>query len=145
MTTPENSDSPSEETPEFNLADYEIEETDEEEESAEKTEQAHAIEDVRALLRQSAKEEKKAEATLKPLTEEPLQKISPEELTLTLSIEAGSIELPLEQLLSLKAGAVLETGLRPEQGVQLMVGKQCVGKGELIKIGDTIGVRILEI
>lgn len=164
MTTPEDSlPGESEESSEFNLADYEIEETEEEEESEEASlaEREETTEEVKlnieetmkesqALLRKLKEEKKKeklveSEEQTAPLEEAPLEKVKADELYLTLSVEAGTIQLPFKELLELKSGSVLEIGLSPEQGVNLMVGNQCIGKGELVKIGDAIGVRILDI
>ena len=153
MTTPNDPVPESEEeSSEFNLADYEIEESEEKEHSSEealktrteKTEES-SVEDVRALLKASVKDIENKEEAANPLSEKPLEKISPEELALTLIVEAGSIQLPYDRLLNLKAGTVLDIGLSPEQGVNLIVNGQCIGKGELVKIGETVGVRILQI
>ncbi len=60
-------------------------------------------------------------------------------------IEIDRIHLPLEKLLSLEPGNVLELPIRPEQGVYLTVHGKKIARGELIKLGDTVGVKILEI
>jgi len=68
-----------------------------------------------------------------------------EELPLTVTIELGSIQLSLEKLATLQPGNLLELNIRPEEGVDLVINGACVGKGELLKIGDVLGVRILEL
>jgi flagellar motor switch protein FliN/FliY len=60
-------------------------------------------------------------------------------------VEIDRIHMPLEKLLSLQPGNVLELPLRPEQGVYLTVHGKKIARGDLIKIGDAIGVKILEI
>lgn len=60
-------------------------------------------------------------------------------------VEIDRIHLPLEKLLSLEPGNVLELPIRPEQGVYLTVHGKKIAKGELLKLGDAIGVKILEI
>jgi flagellar motor switch protein FliN/FliY len=47
-------------------------------------------------------------------------------------------------LLHLKPGNVLELSVRPEQGVDLSIGGKKVAKAELVKLGDVLGVKILE-
>jgi len=40
---------------------------------------------------------------------------------------------------------VLELGIQPERGVNLVANGKCVGKGELLQIGDVIGVKITKL
>jgi flagellar motor switch protein FliN/FliY len=47
--------------------------------------------------------------------------------------------------MNLQPGNLLELNVHPEQGVDLVVNSKKIGHGELLKIGDTLGVRVLEI
>lgn len=80
-----------------------------------------------------------------PVKAEAIAKLSPETLPMTLVIEAGRLQLTLQKLLELQPGSMLELDLTPQSGVDLVVNGKKIGKGELIAIGDVLGVRILEI
>lgn len=71
--------------------------------------------------------------------------ISTEQIPITLVVEAGRIQLTLDELLNLSPGNTLDLSIRPEQGVYLTVQGKRIAKGELIKIGDALGVRILSL
>jgi flagellar motor switch protein FliN/FliY len=71
--------------------------------------------------------------------------ISTEEIPLTLVVEVDRIRMSLDKLLQLSPGNILELAVRPEQGVHITVGGKRVAKAELVKIGDTLGIKILQI
>lgn len=66
------------------------------------------------------------------------------EIPLTLTVEAGRLQISVEKLLQMKPGNTLELGISPEEGVYLTVGGNRIARGELVKIGELLGVRILE-
>lgn len=68
-----------------------------------------------------------------------------DEKSFSLKAEIGRIRMPLSKLLHVEPGAMLEITARPEQGVDIMVGGKKVAKGELLKLGETAGLRILDI
>ena len=68
-----------------------------------------------------------------------------EDIPMTLTVEVGQIELTMDQLLKLEPGNLLDVTLHPRNGVDLTVNGRIVGKGELIRIGETLGVRILQV
>lgn len=68
----------------------------------------------------------------------------PEDLPMTISVEVARIQMSLQQLMQLAPGNMLELNVKPENGVDLVVGGRCIAKGELLKIGDALGVRILD-
>lgn len=70
--------------------------------------------------------------------------LKPEEIPLTISIEIGRIQMSIEQLMQLAPGNMLDLDISPEDGVDLIVNGHCIGKGELLKLGETLGVRILD-
>lgn len=63
----------------------------------------------------------------------------------TLTAEVGHIRLPLNKLLYLQPGDMLDLIMRPEQGVDLSINGKKVGKGDLLKLGELVGIRILDI
>jgi flagellar motor switch protein FliN/FliY len=75
--------------------------------------------------------------------EEPLIPI-PDAL-LTIHVEIARMQMNLKKLTQLKPGNVIELAARPEQGVKLTLNGKAVAKGELIQLGDVLGVKILQI
>lgn len=81
---------------------------------------------------------------------EPTKTLPPEVLTSPLKIpfpivvEVDRIKMSLEKLLQLTPGNILEMTVRPSQGVYLTVHGKKIARGELVKIGDVLGVKILE-
>jgi len=71
--------------------------------------------------------------------------ISSNEIPLTLVVEVDRIRMSLDKLLQLTPGNVLELAVRPEQGVHVTVGGKRVARAELIKLGDTLGIKILQL
>lgn len=67
------------------------------------------------------------------------------EVPLTLTVEVGRLHVTMQKLLELQPGNVLELPVRPEQGVFVMLSGKRVAKGELIRIGEVLGVRILKV
>ncbi len=73
----------------------------------------------------------------------PVEKMG--EIPISLKIEVGQVRMTLAKLMELQPGATIELNVDPEEGVDLVVNGKCVGKGELLRLGETLGVRILEI
>lgn len=71
--------------------------------------------------------------------------ISPKEIPVSLVVELGRIQMTVGKLLELEPGNVLEVDIKPEQGVDLVINGKVVGKGELIRLGEALGVRIVEL
>ena len=63
-------------------------------------------------------------------------------IPLKIDVEADHIRMSLEKILDLKPGHMLDVIVRPELGVNLLINNEPVGKGELLKLGDTVGVRL---
>ena len=71
--------------------------------------------------------------------------ISASEIPMTLTVEVARMRMNLDKLLQVSPGNVLELPVKPEQGVDLTVDGKIVAKGELIKLGEMLGVKILQI
>lgn len=71
--------------------------------------------------------------------------IDPDKMPVSVIVEVGQISLPMEQLLKLEPGNLLDVTLHPQNGVDLTVNGKTIGKGELIRLGEVIGVRILQL
>lgn len=64
---------------------------------------------------------------------------------LQITVEVGRVKMPLEQITKLKPGNVLELGMSRAADVSLVVGGKKIAKGELVTLGEAIGVKILKI
>ncbi|MBF5050674.1 Uncharacterized protein CLAVI_000289 [Candidatus Clavichlamydia salmonicola] len=62
-----------------------------------------------------------------------------------LTIEVGRIKMTLEEIMKLTPGSLIPLGTSPERGVDLVVNGTKVGQGELISLGDMLGVRVLKL
>jgi flagellar motor switch protein FliN len=71
--------------------------------------------------------------------------IATSEIPLTLTVEVARLYINLDKLLQLSPGNILELPIRPEQGVDLTIAGKKVAKAELIKLGEMLGVKILQI
>lgn len=72
-------------------------------------------------------------------------KLDPMQMPVNLVVEVGQVSMTMDQLLKLEPGNLLDVSLRPENGVDLTVRGNLVGRGELIRIGEAIGVRVLQL
>lgn len=66
------------------------------------------------------------------------------ELPLYITVELARLKITLDQLMHLNPGNMLELPIHPDQGVSLTVNGQKVGRAELVYLGETLGLRILE-
>ena len=66
-------------------------------------------------------------------------------LPLHLSVEVGRIRMSIKELRALSPGNLLDLGVAPEQGVDILVNGRKMGRGELIRMGETVGIRILSL
>jgi len=71
--------------------------------------------------------------------------ISAKKVPIHLSVEVASMKMNLDKLLKLKPGNTLELNVMPQQGVSLVANGKCMAKGDLVQIGDVIGVKITKI
>lgn len=67
------------------------------------------------------------------------------ELPLYVTVEIAKVKITLEKLMQLTPGNTLELPIDPDQTVSLTVNGQKVGRGELVYLGEKLGVRITEI
>ncbi len=77
-----------------------------------------------------------------PKTKKPF---SVEDLSLPLSIEVGRVHMSVKQLMELQPGNLVNLEVHPEQGVDLVVNGKLIGKGELLRLGETLGVRVIDL
>ncbi len=61
------------------------------------------------------------------------------------TVRVGRGRLALRTLLEMAPGTVIELDCNLDDPVELVVGGQTVAQGELVAIGDKLGVRIIQI
>lgn len=71
--------------------------------------------------------------------------VKAEEIPLSIIVEVGRFQMSIQKLTQLQPGNLLELNVRPEEGVDLVVNGRRIAKGELLRIGEVLGVRILDI
>lgn len=87
----------------------------------------------------------------KPQEKEPIstpaakKPLSVDEIPLNVVIELGRIQMSVKKLLELQPGNTLDIDIHPESGVDMVVNGKRIAHGELLKIGDSLGIRILEL
>jgi flagellar motor switch protein FliN/FliY len=67
------------------------------------------------------------------------------DLAITVVVELAQITLSAQKLIELQPGNLLDLNIVPEHGVSLVVNGKIIGRGEILKIGESIGVRVLQI
>ncbi len=75
--------------------------------------------------------------------QEPLKSIN--DLPINLTVEISRFKIPLSKLKKLQPGNFLELPVSLKDNVNLTVNGEVIGRGELVKLGDTLGVKVLEI
>lgn len=71
--------------------------------------------------------------------------VSPEDIPVNLQVEVSTLRMTLKDLMQLEPGQTLELDALPEQGVSLVNNGKAVARGQLIQVGDLLGVKILEL
>ncbi len=71
--------------------------------------------------------------------------ISAEKIPVTIKVEVAKLPMTLEKLSNLQIGNVIDTSIHIDHGVDLTVNGEVIGRGELLQLGDIIGVKITEL
>ncbi len=72
-------------------------------------------------------------------------KLSVDDLSVSLVVEVTRMRMSVQKLLELKPGDTLPLDAQFEKGIDLMINGRKVGAGELLRMGDCLGVRITEL
>jgi len=67
-----------------------------------------------------------------------------ENMPVTIIVEAARFKITLDKLINVQPGNLLDLAIHPEAGVNLIVNGQKIARAELVNLGETLGVRILE-
>jgi flagellar motor switch protein FliN/FliY len=111
------------------------------EEEDEEEEELSGTEDVTEEEFEVVAEE--PEPTHPPVEQEPLA--GADEIPMTIHVEVARVKMPLNSLMELQAGNLLDLKVKPENPVSLVVNGQVIGRGELVVVGDVVGVKVLEV
>jgi flagellar motor switch protein FliN/FliY len=130
-----------EEESEIEESEIEESETDETEEFLEEETSTEETSEIEA--KKETEVEKPAKAEPSPPPKE--GKVSVKDLPVNVVIEVGRIQMSVQKLMELSPGNMLELDISPENGVDLVVNGKRIGKGELIRIGETLGLRVLDL
>jgi type III secretion protein Q len=66
-------------------------------------------------------------------------------VSVTLAFELGRRSLGIGELKGIGAGHVFDLGLDPEQPVDLVANGTKIGRGEIVEIGERIGIRVVRL
>jgi flagellar motor switch protein FliN/FliY len=67
------------------------------------------------------------------------------DIAVKVSVVLGTTDVPVRQLLRLGRGAVLELNRRVGEDVDIYVNDRLVARGEIVSLGDKLGVTMTEI
>jgi len=81
-------------------------------------------------------------SSLTPADEE---NVSIKDIPLNVCVELARLKITLDRLMHLNAGNMIELPIHPDQGVSLTVNGKKVGRAELLYLGESLGIRILEL
>ncbi len=76
--------------------------------------------------------------------EQQLEKVNFANIPINIHIEMGKVDVSLEELQKMIPGSKLPININPRL-VNLTTNGKTIGRGELIEIGDTVGVKIIEL
>lgn len=67
------------------------------------------------------------------------------DVRLTVSVEVGRVQVPVRQLMELGPGSVIELQHNASEPVEVFANGRCIGKGEIVVVGEYFGVRLTEL
>lgn len=66
-------------------------------------------------------------------------------LTVPVIVQVGERYLPMDDVLALGPGAILELTKPAESELELLVNNKIIGKGAAVKVGENFGIKITSI
>ncbi|MFP4248366.1 MAG: flagellar motor switch protein FliN [Armatimonadota bacterium] len=67
------------------------------------------------------------------------------DVPLSLTVELGSTEMPLSEVLRLEGGSVITINRMPGEPIDLLINGRVFARGEVVVINDTFGYRVTEL
>ena len=68
--------------------------------------------------------------------------VSLDDIQIKLLFEIGQLEIPLGELRTMAPGYVFDLGRDPRYAVEIHAGSRRIGQGEIVRVGEALGVRI---
>lgn len=67
------------------------------------------------------------------------------DIDLPLVVRFGCTDMPLKSLASLGPGSIIDLGRAPDDPVELLVGNRVLARGEVVVVGGSYGIRIVDV
>jgi len=67
------------------------------------------------------------------------------DVPVTLSVELGSCQMPMREVLQLNVGSVVQLDKAADAPVDLFVNQKLVARGEVVVVEDRFGIKLTEI
>ena len=67
------------------------------------------------------------------------------DIPVKLSVELGSCQLPMRQVLELQAGSIVQLEKTTDAPVDVYVNHKLVARGEVVVLEDKLGIKVTEI
>ena len=67
------------------------------------------------------------------------------DVQINVSVEVGRIRMSVREVMDLGPGAVIELQHSASEPVEIHANGRCIGRGEIVVVGDQFGVRITEL
>jgi len=122
-----------------------FEEEVEEEEGPEKEEEEEEEEVEEEAAEEAEEDEESGEPRDHADSEKLAHIITSGEIPITLVVEIGRLQMNLDKVLELQPGNVLDLAQPIDTNVRISSGGKCVAAGELVALGETVGVKITKI
>ena len=68
-----------------------------------------------------------------------------DDVSLRISIELGRVTTAVKDILDWREGSLVETNKIQGEAMEIMVNGKCLGKGEVVVVGDNLAIRITEL
>jgi flagellar motor switch protein FliN/FliY len=67
------------------------------------------------------------------------------DVPVSLTIELGSCQLPMKEVLQLNVGSVVQLDKPADAPVELSINGKLIGRGEVVVVEDRFGIKITEV
>ncbi|HMJ92308.1 MAG TPA: flagellar motor switch protein FliN [Candidatus Acidoferrum sp.] len=67
------------------------------------------------------------------------------DVPVNLSVELGTCQMPMRDVLQLKAGSVVQLEKIADTPVDLLVNRKLVARGQVVVVDDRFGIKIIEL
>lgn len=124
---------------EFERSLQEDEDEEKESSSLEEAQAAAPIQEEEANV-----SEKDQEEPLPVQTKRPEEILLADKVPLAISVELGQFHMSVAKLMQLGPGSTIDLNRRAEQGIDLVLFGKKIATGELVQVGDVLGIRIID-